>query len=285
MSLANHFTSQSACIVLNTDHLELFEDLGHPYVRNYSIGQDFSWVLLMSPLMSKLFSSTDCVVLDVTFQASVDLQYLMNVVTFNYDTLRCRYHIIIRASYTHCTYTLFMGAFFNVGHVVARVYLDKITAEALTTVLREVFDQVKLDHSSFIVGETLKDILVDWSDTQLKALRAVLGDEIVDKVTKGCQVCTIIYISLYVCPCSSYLRTFVWLLTQRLIYSQVHYMRSVKRVAERVNKGSRGGYQAFVSIGYAIPPVKSKDDVMKLFQVLCGKEYSRTNLGPFQCCD
>ena len=29
--------------------------------------------------MSKLFSDADCVVLDVTFQASVDLQYLMNV--------------------------------------------------------------------------------------------------------------------------------------------------------------------------------------------------------------
>ena len=66
----------------------------------------------MSLLMSKLFGDADCVVLDVTFQASVDLQYLtnyvvldvtfqasvdlqylMNVVTFNYDTLRCRYHI------------------------------------------------------------------------------------------------------------------------------------------------------------------------------------------------
>ena len=68
---------------------------------------------------------------------------------------------------------------------VARVYLDKITAEALATVLREMFDQVKLDHSNFIVGETLKGILVDWSDTQLKALRVVLGDKIVDNVTKG----------------------------------------------------------------------------------------------------
>ena len=58
----------------------------------------------MSPLMSKLFSDADCVVLDVTFQASVDLQYLMNVVTFNNDTLRCRYHIT-RTSHT-CTCSL-----------------------------------------------------------------------------------------------------------------------------------------------------------------------------------
>ena len=56
------------------------------------------------------------------------------------------------------------------------------------------------------------------------------------------------------------------------VYPQVHYMRSVKRVAERVNKGSKSGYQAFVSIGYAIPHIKNKEDVTKLFKVLCGKE-------------
>ena len=51
-------------------------------------------------------------------------------------------------------------------------------------------------------------------------------------------------------------------------------MRSVKRVAERVNKGSKGGYQAFVSIGYGILHIKNKEDVTKLFKVLCGKEPS-----------
>ena len=82
--------------------------------------------------------------------------------------------------------------------MVARVYLDKITAEALATVLREMFDEVKLDHSNFVVGETLKGILIDWFDTQLKALRVVIGDEIVDNVTKGCQVCTL-YTTICTC--------------------------------------------------------------------------------------
>lgn len=57
-----------------------------------------------------------------------------------------------------------------------------------------------------------------------------------------------------------------------ILLSQVHYQRSVKRVAERLNKGSGLGFKAFTTIGYAIPKAVSKEDVITLFDVLCGKK-------------
>ncbi len=50
---------------------------------------------------------------------------------------------------------------------------------------------------------------------------------------------------------------------------QVHFMRSVKRVSERVNRRNEQGHQVFTTIGYAIPKAKSQEDVLTLFRVLC----------------
>ena len=57
-----------------------------------------------------------------------------------------------------------------------------------------------------------------------------------------------------------------------ILLSQVHYQRLVKRVAERLNKGSGLGFKAFTSIGYAIAKAVSNQDVITLFDVLCGKK-------------
>ena len=59
--------------------------MGHPYVRDYMLKSDQTWwVLCMSPHMAKLLSESDFIEADVTYKASVELEYLVNVVTFNY---------------------------------------------------------------------------------------------------------------------------------------------------------------------------------------------------------
>ena len=49
-------------------------------------------------------------------------------------------------------------------------------------------------------------------------------------------------------------------------------MRSVKRVALRVNPRDEEGRRIFVNIGQTILRAKSEADVLTLFQVLCGEE-------------
>ena len=51
----------------------------------------------------------------------------------------------------------------------------------------------------------------------------------------------------------------------------MHYQRSVKRVSDRVNKGSSTkAHRAFTKIAHAIPAIQKKEQVEILFQVLCG---------------
>ena len=47
----------------------------------------------MRPLMAKLLSESDFIEVDVTYKASVELvnEYLLNVVIFNYTTLKCEF--------------------------------------------------------------------------------------------------------------------------------------------------------------------------------------------------
>ena len=52
---------------------------------------------------------------------------------------------------------------------------------------------------------------------------------------------------------------------------QVHFTRSVKRVAERVNKGDPQGFKAFTTVAYTIPKANSPEDISKLFNVLAGE--------------
>ena len=73
----------------NPAHLAEYREIGHPYQRNYSLSPSLTWVLCMSPLMSKIFAATDFVEIDVTYKAAVELQYLLNVVAFNYTTMQC----------------------------------------------------------------------------------------------------------------------------------------------------------------------------------------------------
>lgn len=69
----------------------MYQDLGHPYVQDYSVGKEFTWVLCMSPLMAQVLAKADFVEIDATFKASVELEYLINIVTFDYHTMQCEF--------------------------------------------------------------------------------------------------------------------------------------------------------------------------------------------------
>ena len=73
------------------EHLVEYDSLGHPYVRDYSLTSSLNWVLLMSPLMINMLSQSDFIEVDITYKASVEFEYLLNAVTFNYTTMRCKF--------------------------------------------------------------------------------------------------------------------------------------------------------------------------------------------------
>ena len=102
-----------------------------------------------------------------------------------------------------------------------------------------MFETCHKEHQSFKVGESLKGIIVDWSDTEAKGLREMIGEDTTQLVLKGCIV---------------------------------HWIRSYQRVAVRVNsivsKENRTAVEAFCLIAKHIMIVTEKQHVLQLFNVL-----------------
>ena len=77
-------------IFLNTaKQLDDYASLGHPYLRKYCIECTHTYALCMSPLMSKVLLESEFIEVDITYRASINMEYLFNVVAFNYLTLKC----------------------------------------------------------------------------------------------------------------------------------------------------------------------------------------------------
>ena len=41
---------------------------------------------------------------------------------------------------------------------------------------------------NFKVGETLKGVIMDWSDAEARGLREAVGDETAESILRGCNV-------------------------------------------------------------------------------------------------
>ena len=78
-----------------------YASIGHPYVRDYMLTSNLSWVLTMNPLMTKLLSEADFAEADVTYKASLEFEYLFNMVVFNYTTLRCKHYLRAPTAYMY----------------------------------------------------------------------------------------------------------------------------------------------------------------------------------------
>lgn len=66
--------------------------------------------------------------------------------------------------------------------------MNKLDATAYSNAFSAIFSEIKKEHSDFGVAKTLKGIVADWSDTQLNGLKLAIGEEVANKVVKGCQV-------------------------------------------------------------------------------------------------
>ena len=85
---AHTYIISSQCHLGN--HVLKYATLGHPYIRNYSVSPEYVWALSMSPMQSNIFSKGEFIEADVTYQASFEMPYLHNVVTLDYETLKCK---------------------------------------------------------------------------------------------------------------------------------------------------------------------------------------------------
>ena len=88
-----HLTSIEALthVIYLSEHMEEYFELGHEYICDYSLNPSYTWVLAMSPIMAGILSKAECVEVDATFRASIELEYLLNVVCFDYDSLLCKF--------------------------------------------------------------------------------------------------------------------------------------------------------------------------------------------------
>lgn len=67
-----------------------YAEHGHKYICDYSLNPALLWVLAMSPIMTDVIATAEFAEVDATFRASLELEYLLNVVCFDHDTLQCK---------------------------------------------------------------------------------------------------------------------------------------------------------------------------------------------------
>ena len=61
--------------------------------------------------------------------------------------------------------------------VVARVQLDKQTAEAYALPFRKMFDHCSQSSKTFEIGKTLLGVVIHWSYTEAAGLKKAVGEQ------------------------------------------------------------------------------------------------------------
>ena len=155
----------------------------------------------MTPLMSTVLSDADFVETDTTYN---ELIYLFNATVFDFNMMKWA--------------------------VVARMRANKEDAEFYKTAFQLMFQTC---HSDFPFN-SLKGIIVDWSDTETKGLREAIGEKVSDCLLRGCNVATLGQIIPTSC-------------------------RQSKRVTKKLAN------EAFCAIAKLVASVKTKEDVFRLY--------------------
>ena len=197
---------------------EKYRRLGRPYLRSAGLQDDMKYILVMSPLMAEVLAAAPFIQADITFDETKEYPYLFNVTAFDEITMK--------------------------WIIVCRIRITKQNAGAYSLCFKLMFEQYTKECSNFKVGETLVGVIVDWSDAEAQGLRLAVGNDLADKLLKGCQV---------------------------------HWIRSFQRVSAKVAKLGNPEKQkieveAFKLVAFAITKAKAMDQVLKLFQALCGRE-------------
>ena len=86
--IADKIDSKDSQIEGSTTISKQYNELGRPYLRDYSISPSFSYQFIMSPLMSKLLSEAEFLETDTTYNENSELLYLFNATVFDYSTMK-----------------------------------------------------------------------------------------------------------------------------------------------------------------------------------------------------
>jgi len=196
----------------NDDKLRKYRKIGRPYMLSAGIEENVKFVFTMSPLMTNVAVESDFMQCDITYDACKEYPYIFNAVAFN---------------------SLLME-----WMVVARVRLDKQTAEGYGLAFRKVFDHCSKSSTTFKVGKTLLGVVTDWSDSEAGGLKLAVGEKLAEELLKGCKV---------------------------------HWQHSCQRIANRVasSKNKQKEKEIFLSIANQI----QKEEPLRIvacFETLCG---------------
>ncbi|XP_068726506.1 uncharacterized protein [Montipora capricornis] len=116
----------------------------------------------MSPYQCKLLGEAEELFSDITFTGNDDFPYLLNLVSFNTETLCYQ--------------------------AVSRVLCDKQDGESYGLSFNEVFKQATKVNANFNHGQSLRQIVVDFDDAEYNGFTRVLGKDITEKLLRGCSV-------------------------------------------------------------------------------------------------
>jgi len=119
--------------------------LAMPLVLSAGIKKNVRFVFTMSPLMTNVVVKSDFMQCDITYDACKEYPYIFNVVAFNFLLMEWM--------------------------VVARIRLDKQTAEGYGLAFRKVFDHCPKSSMTFKVGKTQLGVVTDWSDSEAGGLK------------------------------------------------------------------------------------------------------------------
>ena len=155
----------------------------------------------MPPFMTEI---ADFIETEITYDHMIGYRYLFNAVVLNHHIMEWM--------------------------VVAHIWLDQQDARAYALAFKKVFDECKRINHKFIIGKSLMGIVIDWSDSEIKGLKDVLGQEAAGELLKGCKV---------------------------------HWIRLCQRVAERIASSSNKKLESdiFMKISARIQTLQSAVDI------------------------
>ncbi|CAH3183847.1 unnamed protein product, partial [Porites lobata] len=144
---------------------ERIKGLSLPYPMRktpFIFSGDFRAAFFMNPHQARLFASGEHLNVDLTFTGNSYTPYLINVLTFDLDTLQWT--------------------------PVARCLLNKQNGEPHGKVFSEIFSSVNHQYEYFNNGERIEAITVDFSDAEVNGLEEPLGKDMTSKILRGCKV-------------------------------------------------------------------------------------------------
>ena len=197
------------------ERMKKYKCYGRPYLISAGIENGIEFIFMMTPLMTKIASQAMFIQCDITCDQTQEFPYLINAVHVAFNTILMEWMVI------------------------ARIRLNKQSADAYALAIKKVFSKCESDCDTFCIGETLLGIIIDWSDAEILGLKQAIGESKAQSLLRGCKV---------------------------------HWYRSCQRVADRVaTSGERQRERTvFLKICHAIQELSSSVDIIACFEALCG---------------